>query len=87
MSGGPRPGQTVHHGPMAVRIGGWLGAAVRSPAGVTEAQAAVWRPSDGNEAAAEEKLSGGSAQSLGEGERDGVVAVRTDGGISLLWRW
>jgi hypothetical protein len=40
--------------------------------GLTGARAMVWRPSDGNEVMTEEKLSGGSAQALVEGQKIGV---------------
>jgi hypothetical protein len=44
----------------------------------------LWWSGDGDEAAAEEKLGGGSTQALGEGKREGVGAVTTSGGVSLL---
>jgi hypothetical protein len=62
-------GRTVHHGPAMAR---------------TRAHAVVWWPGDDEEAAVEEKFSSSNAQASGEGEKRGVGAVRTGGGVSLL---
>jgi hypothetical protein len=45
---------------------------------------AVWRSGDGDEVVVKKKLSGGSAQASGEGEKRRDGAVRTGGGLPLL---
>jgi hypothetical protein len=56
LSGGGGEWRVEHGGPVA---------------GLTGARAMVWLSGDSNEAVAENKLSGGSAQASGEGEKRG----------------
>jgi hypothetical protein len=53
-------------------------------AGLTEAQAMVWRPGDGNEVATVEKLGGGVLKLGGKGKRGGECAVRRGRGRLLF---
>jgi hypothetical protein len=53
-------------------------------AGLTKAQAVVWRPGDDNEVATVEKLGGGALKLGGKGKRGEECAVRSSRGRLLF---
>jgi hypothetical protein len=65
------------------RGGKWRAEHGGSISGLTGARAVVWCRGDGDEAAVEKKLGGGSTQV----SREGVGEVRSGGGVSLLLGW